>query len=97
MNQEENALFSRPTQNYNTLDSSETDVSPETPLLPLPTKSSPPRNRSYWFRGDTGPVLSEIKMPLNFRLYLRDVLLRFLQFILVLIFLFTFLTFFKYK
>jgi hypothetical protein len=95
MNQEENALFSRPTQNYNTLDSSETDVSPETPLLPLPTSS--PRNRSYWFRGDTGPVLSQIKMPLKFRLYLRDVILRFLQFILILIFLFTFLTFFKYK
>jgi hypothetical protein len=95
MNQEENALLSRPTQNYNTLDSSETDVSPETPLLPLPTSS--PRNRSYWFRGDTGPVLSQIKMPLKFRLYLRDVILRFLQFILILIFLFTFLTFFKYK
>ncbi|PKC04112.1 hypothetical protein RhiirA5_401615 [Rhizophagus irregularis] len=34
MNQEKSALLSRPTQNHNTLNSSEIDISPETPLLP---------------------------------------------------------------
>ncbi|PKK63822.1 hypothetical protein RhiirC2_854779 [Rhizophagus irregularis] len=34
MNQEKYALLSRPTQNHNTLNSSEIDISPETPLLP---------------------------------------------------------------
>ncbi|PKC60103.1 PHP domain-like protein [Rhizophagus irregularis] len=95
MDQEENALLSRPTQNYNTLNSSEIDISPETPLLP--TTSSPPQNQRHRLNGGTGPVLSEIKIPLKIRLYLRDVLLRFSQFILILVFLFTFLTIFKYK
>ncbi|CAB4381575.1 unnamed protein product [Rhizophagus irregularis] len=94
MDQEENALLSRPTQNYNTLDSSGIDISPETPLLP--TTSSPPQNQRHRLSG-TGPVLSEMKIPLKIRLYLRDVLLRFSQFILILVFLFTFLTIFKYK
>uniref|UniRef100_U9U4H4 Polymerase/histidinol phosphatase N-terminal domain-containing protein n=1 Tax=Rhizophagus irregularis (strain DAOM 181602 / DAOM 197198 / MUCL 43194) TaxID=747089 RepID=U9U4H4_RHIID len=56
MDQEENALLSRPTQNYNTLNSSEFDISPETPLLP--TTSSPPQNQRHRLNGGTGPVLT---------------------------------------
>ncbi|PKC54676.1 hypothetical protein RhiirA1_542801 [Rhizophagus irregularis] len=52
MNQEKSALLSRPTQNHNTLNSSEIDISPETPLLP--------QNQRHH---GTGPVLSEIKIP----------------------------------
>ncbi|CAG8699707.1 12309_t:CDS:2 [Rhizophagus irregularis] len=52
MNQEKYALLSRPTQNHNTLNSSEIDISPETPLLP--------QNQRHH---GTGPVLSEIKIP----------------------------------
>ena len=88
MEQEENAPLSHPTPNYNTLNS-EIDISPETPLI------SPLNTQSRRLRGFTRPTLNII--PLNFRLYLYDVSLRFYQFILIVVFLFTFLTVFKYK
>ena len=61
MDQEENALLSHPTQNYNTLDSSEgIDISLETPLLPLPTISSP-SNQPRSLHGGVRPVLNTIE------------------------------------
>ncbi|RIA89735.1 polymerase/histidinol phosphatase-like protein [Glomus cerebriforme] len=98
MDQEENALLSQPTQNYDTLDSSEPDISPETPLLPLPTTTSTPPpspSNSHLLRDGVRPIFN--KISLKFRSYLYGVLLRFFQFILILIFLFTFLTIFKYE
>src|SRR5687768_12166221 len=89
MEREENVPLSHPTPpNYNTLNS-EVDISPETPLI------SPSNTQSHRLRGFTRPTLKIL--PLNFRLYLYDVSLHFFQFILILIFLFTFLTVFKYK
>src|SRR5918912_1132180 len=96
MNQETNSLLSQPTQNYNALDSSETDISPETPLLPLQTNSPQPSDNPQrrWLRTSVIPALNIV--PLKFRLYLHDALLRFFQFVVILIFFFTFLTIFEY-
>jgi hypothetical protein len=93
MEREENILLSRPTPNYDSLNS-EIDISPETPLLPSPP-SADTNIPSRWLCGFTRPTLNII--PLKLQLYLYDVLLRFFQFVIILIFLFTFLTVFKYK
>src|SRR5581483_1419297 len=97
MDQEGETLLSRRTPNYNSLNLSGSDLSPDTPRFSSPVFSSTPLSPSSSLPSFSLRRLNLNNIPLKFRPYLRDVLLRFFQFILILIFLFTFLTIFKYK